>query len=98
MSNDYLNLTEAPTLVFRAPYCSACTEDCDSDSDGYTCPGCGTCWGHDQFDEPGTLYADWSGESAGGPTVTPDEAWHVSHLDAERRIEKLAAMRSRDPR
>lgn len=94
MSNDYLNLTEAPTLIHREPYCSACQEDVESDDDGWVCPSCGTAWGY-RDDGPGELYANWSGESAGGPTVTIKEASRISHLTGDDRLAALARMRER---
>ena len=54
----------APTLARMDPVCDSCSVNVRSDSDCYECPQCGTQWDYEAAeDEPGDLYADWSGES-----------------------------------
>lgn len=85
--SDYIRLAEAPALCIQYPTCSACCVDLEADGDGWTCPVCGTSWDMDASDgDQGTLYANWSGVEATGPTVTEDEAraWGDYHERMER--------------
>lgn len=67
--SDYVKLSEAPALIFNEPSCGVCHLDVESDGDGWVCPSCGTSWGYDDYEQPGTLYEEWAGESIDGEPV-----------------------------
>ena len=78
MTADYLKLSEAPTLIFATPYCSACTMDYEDTGDEWLCPTCGTTWDFEDFDQQGTLYEEWSGETLPGKPVDNLDAWRIA--------------------
>lgn len=88
----YVKLTEAPTLIFNEPSCGTCSEDVESDGDGWVCPSCGTSWSYDDYDQQGTLYEEWSGETLDGDSV-PEGA---DYFDDPQLRAKAAELRSEE--
>lgn len=91
---DYIRLTDPPKWCVQYPTCSACSVDLETEGDGWTCPVCGSSWGMDASDgDAGTLYSDWSGESATGPVVANEHAhlWGYYHeqMEAHRLVPNL---------
>lgn len=86
--SEYIKLAEAPTISYSYPTCGACVVDLESDSDGWTCPVCGTSWSHRDGDgDTGTLYESWAGEELDGETLSEDEARKagIAYEDAEAK-------------
>lgn len=83
----YVKLSEAPTLVFRAPECGTCYQECESDGDGWLCPSCGTSWGGNDYDQEGQLYEAWSGETLDGAAAPPDADYFDDPLLKAKRSE-----------
>lgn len=79
MTQPRIRYATPPTMNLRVPECSACMVSVESDGDGWVCPVCGTAWSYNDGDEdPGTLYADWSGEEVSGlPEKSHDEGMKV---------------------
>lgn len=79
MTDPKFRLAEAPVLVLNNPDCGTCDVTVEADSEGYTCPNCGTYWSYS--DNPGDgdegqLYAEWSGEDVDDlPLVNDEDAW-----------------------
>lgn len=53
---------EAPSMVYQSPTCSACYVELDHNGDGWECRVCRTSWDDNDYDTPGQLYPDWTGE------------------------------------
>lgn len=86
----YIKLAEAPGLSLNDPDCGTCGVSVDSDSDGYTCPVCGTSWSYNDGDgDTGTLYEDWSGEDLEDTVTTEEEAREAGWAHQRRERDKL---------
>jgi predicted RNA-binding Zn-ribbon protein involved in translation (DUF1610 family) len=75
---------EPPVLDYMAPHCGNCGIEVGSDGDGWTCPTCGTSWDWDDYEQPGTPYEEWSGESVDDlPITEPGDGFRVAGLPYE---------------
>lgn len=70
MSSPLVKYETAPYLIFNEPSCSACLVDCEMEDGQWECPRCGTLWSYEQYDEPGELYEEWSGDENEGELRT----------------------------
>jgi predicted RNA-binding Zn-ribbon protein involved in translation (DUF1610 family) len=76
---------EAPELIHMAPECGACGIGVTSDYDGWQCPTCGTTWDWNDYEQRGTLYADWSGVDVSElPLIDPDDGFKAAGLPYQR--------------
>ena len=65
--------SETPYLIFQAPFCSACGEDCEREDGLWSCPTCGSSWGLDDYGKAGEPWPDWSGEPYDGEELMGGE-------------------------
>lgn len=83
MSGPVVKYETSPTLIFKEPYCSACLADCEMEDGNWECPRCGTLWGGNQFDEPGELYEDWSGDDNEGEPRTHADGYRPTQHERD---------------
>ncbi len=84
MSAPRVRYAEAPILVHVNPECDSCGIATDMSDDGWECPTCCTTWDWNDYDQRGTQYADWSGESVDHMPVTDeDDGFKVAGLPYE---------------
>jgi hypothetical protein len=84
MSEPRVRYAEAPYLIHVNPECGNCGISVESDGDGWECPACLTTWDWNDYDERGTQYADWSGESVDDlPITDEDDGFKVAGLPYE---------------
>lgn len=81
MSGPRVRYATPPDLIHMAPECGGCGIPVCSDGDGWVCPTCGTTWDWNDYDQPGTAYADWSGEDVSNlPLIDEDDGFKLAGL------------------